>query len=132
MKQSYFRSKSLKKMYSYLLTWPRAWAVWIPRILWFHSKKIGLPVRRAWLGKRCLDWYLASSYFMIQLVWVPSHNGIAGNCKADELSRTGISVSITAKWEEVGAPLPSCSLLLNCWASDQLGKQWSTTISHLT
>lgn len=48
--------------------------------------------------KRCLDSLtLAPSYYMIGLVRVPGHTGIAENCKADELAGTGTSVSITAE-----------------------------------
>lgn len=40
--------------------------------------------------KWCVDSLsLASSNFVIGLVWMPDHSGFTGNFKADELDRTG-------------------------------------------
>lgn len=37
------------------------------------------------------------SYSIIRLVWIRGHNGIAGNCKADELAINGILISISVE-----------------------------------
>lgn len=46
------------------------------------------PTVHSKLVKECLySLEIASSYFIIKLVWVPDHSGITGNCKADKLAR---------------------------------------------
>lgn len=44
---------------------------------------------------------------------MPGHSGVAGNCKADEHVRSGISVSLAAERERIEAPLTSCGSLLD-------------------
>ena len=68
------------------------------------------------LVKMDVDLSLASSYYMVRLVWVPGNTDIAENCKAVELTWKGISVSITVEWERVEA-LASSDLQLNSGAS---------------
>lgn len=48
---------------------------------------------------------IASSNFIIRIVGVPDHIGIAANCKVDKLAREDILVSIISDWERAGFPL---------------------------
>lgn len=68
--------------------------------------------------------YQASSYSTSIMVWMPVNSGIAVNCKADELARTGTSITLTAEWERLGSPCASCSSLLDCQTLDQLSKHY--------
>lgn len=51
---------------------------------------------------------------MIRLIRLAGHSVIAGNCKADDLAKSGTSCRMGT------ASLPSCGL-----ASDELSKRWS-------
>lgn len=52
------------------------------------------------LVKECLiSLSIALRYFIIRLVWLPGHGGIARICKADEFKREYTLVSRTLYWE---------------------------------
>ena len=56
--------------------------------------------------KECLDILVdLTSYFTINLQWVPGHSDIPGNCVADELARTGTTIQIDSGREGIEASL---------------------------
>jgi len=46
------------------------------------------------------------------LIWVPGHRNIEGNCIADELARQGTTADILRGKDTVGMPMATCKLLL--------------------
>lgn len=76
---------------------------------------------RSNLVKECLfSQEIASSYFIIKLVWVPFQYWIAGNCKADELAK------------RAGSLLASWVLPLHQWTWPALSRRKSTTYFYAT
>ena len=48
--------------------------------------------------------------FNINLIWVPGHTDVKGNCIADDLARKGTTVQILPDKERIGIPLATCKL----------------------
>lgn len=65
----------------------------------------------------------------LRLYFKNKKSGITGNCEADELARKRILTPLSVEWERIGAPLYSCVLLLNRWASREHGQRWVTNSS---
>ena len=66
------------------------------------------------IPKDCLiSQSLAPSYFWIKLACVPGHSEITGNCKSYELTKKGITTSLSLEWKCVGAPLSFLGLPLD-------------------
>jgi len=67
----------------------------------------------------------------IHLMWVPGHSNIEGNCKADELARTGPVTELSPELASLGMPISTCRLTAkeamiraaNCaWATSETGR----------
>ena len=43
-------------------------------------------------------------HYRIQLIWIPGHRDIEGNCKADELARIGTTTQILLDEDMIGMP----------------------------
>ena len=59
-------------------------------------KSLKSPMVSSKIVKECLDLLEdLTSYFTINLQWVPGHSDIPGNCEAEELARTGTTLQLT-------------------------------------
>ena len=56
---------------------------------------------------------------------MPRHRDIPGNCKADELARTGTTLQILEEFAYIGAPLSTCKLWLRQEAIKQSNERWA-------
>jgi len=53
-----------------------------------------------------------ATHLRINLIWVPGHRNIEGNCIADELARQGTTADILLDKDTVGMPMATCKLHL--------------------
>jgi len=53
-----------------------------------------------------------TTHLRINLIWVPGHRNIKGNCIADELARQGTTADILRDKDTVGMPMATCKLHL--------------------
>jgi len=53
-----------------------------------------------------------ATHLRINLIWVPGHLNIEGNCIADELARQGTTADILRDKVTVGMPVATCKLHL--------------------
>jgi len=53
-----------------------------------------------------------ATHLRINLIWVPGHQNIGGNCIADELARQGTTADILRDKDTVGMPMATCKLHL--------------------
>ena len=67
-----------------------------------------------------------AEFFTIQLIWVPGHCDVPGNCLADELARSGTTALLSDSRKRVGIPLASCRLLFSNWIEERFAERWST------
>ena len=51
-----------------------------------------------------------AKHFIIKLQWIPGHQSIEGNCKADELARNGTTIDILPEKEMFGNPMATCKV----------------------
>jgi len=51
-----------------------------------------------------------ANQFTINLIWVPGHRDIVGNCIVDELTRQGTNKPLLPGEENVGMPMATCKL----------------------
>ncbi len=64
--------------------------------------------------KECLDLLEdLTSYFTINLQWVPGHSDILANSEADELARAGTTLHIASEKEGIFMPLATCKHLIS-------------------
>jgi len=54
-----------------------------------------------------------ATHLIINLICVPGHRNIKGNCIADELERQGTTADILRDKDTVGMPMATCKLNLN-------------------
>jgi len=54
-----------------------------------------------------------ATHLSINLIWVPGHRNIEGNCIADELARQGTAAGILRDKDTVGMPMSTCKLHLS-------------------
>ncbi|XP_053968462.1 uncharacterized protein LOC128869891 [Anastrepha ludens] len=65
-----------------------------------------------------------AQYFSINLLWVPGHSNIIGNCKADELARLGSSLQISQDRLDIPMPLATCKLLIDRYTISAANSNW--------
>lgn len=73
-----------------------------------------------------------TSYFTINLLWVPGHRNIKGNCKADELARLGTMLPICPEKENIHMPIATCKLLINNYTTDSANTRWKQSTTCVT
>jgi len=54
-----------------------------------------------------------ATHLRINLIWVPGHRNIEGNCIADELARYGKTADILRDKDTLGMPMATCKLYLS-------------------
>ena len=65
-----------------------------------------------------------TSYFTINLQWIPGHSDIPGNCVVGELAKTGTTLQLESEKEEIFMPLATCRYLISMeLMPDLLNKQ---------
>jgi len=76
-----------------------------------------------------------ATYLRINLIWVPGHRNIEGNCIAEELARQGTTADILRDKDTVGMPMDTCKLHLWQRLYTLSNNRWnsiSISISRLT
>ena len=54
-----------------------------------------------------------ATHYRFHLIWVPGHRDIEGNCKADELARTGTTTEILIDENTIGFSLATCKMRIS-------------------
>jgi len=70
--------------------------------------------------------------FNINLIWVPGHTDVEGNCIADDLAREGTTIQILPEKERIGIPLATCKLNIKNVFFKAANQRWTaeTTAAH--
>jgi ribonuclease HI len=63
-------------------------------------------------------------HFNIQIIWVPGHSDVFGNCRADELARFGSTLQLLPERAGVGKPLSALRLALRKRAESSTNESW--------
>lgn len=83
--------------------------------------------------KTCIDVLIElSTYFTINLLWVPGHRDIEGNCKADELARLGTTLPILADKRNIPIPLATCKWLIDKHILKSANTAWNQSSTCAT
>ncbi|XP_043070264.1 uncharacterized protein LOC122322381 [Drosophila grimshawi] len=69
---------------------------------------------------------------VISLIWVPGHQDIEGNCKADELARKGTILPLLADKEGISMPLATCKLNIRRRSCSKWQSATCSRIAHQT
>jgi len=67
-----------------------------------------------------------ATHLRINLIWVPVHRNIEGNCLADELARQGTTADILRVKDTVGMPMATCKLLLRQRLYTLFNNRWNS------
>jgi ribonuclease HI len=70
-----------------------------------------------------------SEYFSIQIIWVPGHSDVMGNCRADELARYGTTLQIQPEGAGLGRPIAALKLALSKKAIALTNERWTNTLT---
>jgi hypothetical protein len=65
----------------------------------------------------------------VQLIWVPGHEGIAGNERADLLARTGSEHPLAEPEPACGISIGVAKRAVRDWTNINHIKQWESTIA---
>ena len=84
--------------------------------LWQQSGNTSVELARCALKIQYLSTLNISSSYSLS-VWMSGHNGISGNWKADEITKSDLLTPLSSGWERVGSPLASCVLALGLWTT---------------
>ncbi|OFC59623.1 hypothetical protein BBW68_14995 [Candidatus Erwinia dacicola] len=96
-------------------------------------KSLKSPMVSSKLVKECLDLLEdLTSYFTINLQWVPGHSDIPGNCEADELARIGTTLQLTSEKEGIFMPLATCKHLISEHVINIAESRWRQSITCST
>ncbi|KAL7726508.1 hypothetical protein ACLKA6_001130 [Drosophila palustris] len=69
-----------------------------------------------------------AEHFDIQLIWVPGHQDIPGNCIADELARKGTTDILLPDKEDISMPLATCKLMLQNLSNHNRSVRWQNSL----
>jgi len=67
-----------------------------------------------------------TTHLRINLIWVPGHRNIEGNCIADELARQGTTADILRDKDTVGMPMATCKLHLRQRLCTLSNNRWNS------
>ena len=68
-------------------------------------------------------------HFNIQIILVPGHSGVMGNCRADELARHGTTLQLQPERASLGRPITALRQALGKQALSSAGERWSNTLT---
>jgi ribonuclease HI len=68
-------------------------------------------------------------HFNIQLIWVPGHSDVKGNCRADELARHGTTLQLLPERANLGRPISALKLALRNEAIASTNARWANTLT---
>ena len=75
----------------------------------------------------CLNSLIAlSSCNSLELRWVPGHQGIQGNEKADQLAKKGAETSFIGPEPVVGVSIRTAKTTVKTWIKDRHQSRWKT------
>jgi len=67
-----------------------------------------------------------ATHLRVNLIWVPGHHNIEGNCIADELVRQGTTADILRDKDTIGTPMATCKLHLRQRLYTLSNNRWNT------